>query len=136
MNSLAVQSAKKVSTQDARRLLKYSTGLTKNIRNILIKKAQLPKNINELAKMIRKRVYRRKGIEVEHTFMVGPYRVTKYVPIEQISKTKSIQMARNLVKGQISLNNRRLVSGGNTWYNNTPLNILLSSAPTRISLNF
>ncbi len=136
MNSLAVQAAKKVSVQDARRLLKYSKGLPNNIRSILREKSKLPKDIHELAKMIRKRVYNRAGIEVEQKINLKHGYVVKYVPIQKITKSKSLQMARNLVQGKLSLNNRRLVSGRNTFYSNTPLNILLSSAPSRIKLNF
>lgn len=140
MNSLAIQAAKKVSVQDARRLLKYGKGLPKNIISILREKSKLPKDIHELAKMIRQRVYSRAGIQVEQKFNVviqgKPSYVIKYVPIQKITKAKSQQMARNLVQGKLSLNNRRLVSGRNTFYNSTPLNILLSSAPSRIKLNF
>lgn len=120
MNSLALQAAKHVTTQDARRILKRNIQLPRNVRNILVQKASLPKDIQELAKAIRQRVYNRKGI----------------FGIEQISKKKSLQMAKNILEQKLPLKNRKLLSGNNTRYKSTPLNILLSSAPTRIKLNF
>jgi hypothetical protein len=117
MDSLTVQSVRKVSVEDARRLLKRKMQFPKSVENALRHRAEQP-TVHELAYMIRQRIANRLGLVV-------PMR-TRYAPIKKITKEHSIKIARNILNGKKpSLNDARLLIGENTRYMNTTLNKML-----------
>lgn len=108
MNSLAVQAARKMSIENARKIVKSKIVLPKNVMEVLKRRAD-ELTMYELAYLIRNRVASRQGIEVMQHVRGGQ----TYIKIQKISKQKSLQMARDMQNNRLSLDDRRLIIGPN-----------------------